>query len=217
MCPAALQDLHAAYAAQLSSQCQHEQAAAHYLAAGRWSTGAKALCARGSAAAAAAAVQLCRRALSGSVGEQSGGQQQLEAAQQLLEERAAAEGLDAAALLAAAEPAGPALAGDAAATPAGGGQARQRYTAQQLLALGHATPSGGDASLQELPDDLSKAAADPVPAPDPAVFGRSGPERRRYTLQALLQLCEGGGGGGAVAAAMREALPEELLPVPDVA
>lgn len=167
-------------------------------------------------------MQLCRRALGSGVAEESGRlQQQLEAAQRLLAERAAAEGADAAALLAAAEPAGRTLAGAAAAAAAsrGGGQARQRYTAQQLLALGHAAPPGSDAGLQELPEDLARSAAE-LPAPDPAVFGRSGPERRRYTLQALLELCEGPdgeAGRAAAAAAMREALPAELLPSPDEA
>ena len=217
----ATQELHASYGSQLASQGQHEQAAAHLAAAGRWAAAAAALHARGTASGAAAAVRVCQQALaSGSAlraGEQGSLQQQLAEAEQALAARAAAEGTTAAAVVAALEPpqhAPPPPPADvpvSTAAPASGSQARQRYSSQQLLAVGSEAASAR--TPPGLPEGLAASAAPHASIPnEPAVFGRSGPSRQRYSLQALLELSLAGGAGAAAAQqAARQALPADLL------
>lgn len=218
----ALQELHAAYAAQLVSQGQNEQAAAHHLAAGHWAAAAAVLLARTTASGAAAAVRVCQQALQDSTalaeGERARLLQQLSEAELALAARAAAEGTTAAAALAALEPAQPRVPPASAAEAAASGEAsasgakagRQRYSPQQLLAVGgsaagHSIPPG-------LPEDLAaRAAPQPAAIPnEPAVFGRPGASRRRYSLQALLELSLDAE-AAAMQAAARQALPADLL------
>lgn len=227
-----LQELHAAYAEQLGSRAQHEAAAAHLLAAGRWADAAAALCSRGTALAAAAAVQLCRQALARGPGaelsaaDESRLQRQLGAAEKQLLAVAAAEGIDPGAALAAAAlpstmpPLHDQQAGQADAEVEPGSasaQQRQRYSARLLLAVGSALPA---MQLAGLPADLAASAADvgdpscshgPTCAPAvPAGAGASsGGPRRRYTRQSLLQLsaCV-----SCVDEQLLQAIPAELQP-----
>lgn len=178
-------------------------------------------------------MQVCQRALRSGCSEEEGSRlrQQLAEAERLLAERAAAEGIDVAAAVAAvAPPSPPAVApserptpaaGAAAASGGGSRQPKQRYSAQQLLTMGaRAEQQSGATSLKGLPEDLVRgpAAAPAVPTYDPAVLGRSGASRHRYSLQALLEIPERSGVAerGAAqqdgeAAALRERLPAELL------
>lgn len=221
-----LQELRAAYAAQLSGKGQHEQAAAQLAAAGQWAAAAAALCARRTAAGSAVAVHMCRLALSRrptgmSAEEESKVQEQLAAAEQLLSARAEAEGTDAAAVLAAALPPPaapqqqePAAAGGDAAAPAAGGRAqRQRYSPAQLMAVPAAqgAPRGlpQDLAAGGPPQSSAGLAAAPALAGDAAVFGRSGASRTRYSLQALLEVSEAAQAAGG--AGLRGQLPPELV------
>jgi hypothetical protein len=160
------QELHGAYAAQLSIKGQHEQAAAHHAAAGQWAAAAKALGGRCTAAAAAAAVALCRSVLdqpgTGVVArEHAELAAQLEASLRQLEELAAAEGLDAAAASAEAaaalghsHPLPVAPAASSSSRP----DARRHYSLQALLVLSEAadraSPAAQAALRQLLPEEL---------------------------------------------------------------
>lgn len=214
--PPHMQELHAAYAAQLAAQGQQEQAAAHHLAAGQWAAAAAMLSSRGNASGAAAAVRVCQQGLASSsvlpTGEQARLRQQLEQAELALAARAAAEGTTAAAALAALEPAQPAVvAASAAEAPGTVGRVarpgttaagRQRYSAQQLMAVGGS--SAGGSAPPGLPEDLAASAAATQPAAipnDPAVFGRTGASRQHYSLQALLELSLDAEAGAEQAAA----------------
>lgn len=228
-----MQELHAAYAEQLSSRAQHEAVAAHLLAAGQWAAAAAALCSRGTALAAAAAVQLCRQALSPgaaelSLADKSRLEQQLGAAEKQLLALAAAEGLDPGAVLAAValptaapqqqpeQQQGELGAWEERGT--GSPRQRQRYSAQQMMAMGGGAPA---ASPPDLPADLAaSAAAGSAPhdshgsASDTAAAAgttsRSRGPRQRYSLQSLLQLSAGASSGASQR--LRQAIPPELQP-----
>ncbi|KAL4424453.1 hypothetical protein ABPG77_006391 [Micractinium sp. CCAP 211/92] len=227
-----LQELHAAYAEQLSSKAQHEAAAAHLLAARQWAAAAAALCSRGTALSAAAAVQLCRQALSHagaelSAADESRLRQQLGAAERQLLGLAAAEGVDpGAALAAVALPLQPlqvqhphehqqVQGGLEEERGAARPPQRHRYSAQQMLAPGGGVPV---APPHGLPADYAASAAaggapscsqgpaDAAAAPRDVASGSSGP-RRRYTLQSLLQLSASTSHAGQQ---LRQAIPSEL-------
>lgn len=163
------QELHGAYATQLSIKGQHEQAAAHHAAAGQWAAAAKALGCRCTAVAAAAAVALCRSVLdqpgTGVVArEHAELAAQLEASLRQLEELAAAEGLDAAAASAEAAAAlghsHPLPVAPAASSSSGGSRpdARRHYSLQALLVLSEAADQASrtaQAALRQLlPEEL---------------------------------------------------------------
>jgi hypothetical protein len=224
-----LQEMHAAYAAQLSGKGQHEQAAAHHLAAGRWGAAAAALGSRPTAAAAAAAVEVCHLALSCQgpelVGQEEGRlRQQLADAQQLLSQLAATEGVDAAVVAAAAAAAAaPAVATVPSGLPVSGSannmppppagaarQQRQRYTSGQMLAVCGTVPPGS--SLPDLPEDLAREGAALNTAGVPSSSSNnSSSSRKRYSLQALLELSVSSEQAGPGPQQLRQQLPPDLL------
>lgn len=204
------QELHRAHATALAGQGQHEQAAAHHMAAGQWASASAALCARGTATAAAAAVKVCRQALADpptglSAHEEGKLRSQQASAEERLAQLAAAEGSSPEAVLAALAPPQQRAAGEGA--PAGGGgPAQRRYTPEQLMAAQGAAPDGG---LAGLPDDLASEHHPAAAAlDDPAVFGRSGAARQRYSLQTLLLL--GSGAADSLTPQQLACLPADL-------
>ena len=85
-------------------------------------------------------------------------------------------------------------------------QQRQRYTFGQMLALGGTVPPGS--GLPDLPEDLARDGAASHTA---GVPGSSSSSRKRYSLQALLELSVSNEQPGPGPQQLRQQLPPDLL------